>query len=308
MDRDGRPQVTPGGDVSFTVSAPERSVPAGACDCHVHVFGPYRKYPLADGRAYTPPEASLDGARHVMRILGVSRLVLVQPSPYGTDNRCLLDALLELGDRGRGIAVFGTDTTAATIRGMHEAGVRGVRINGKSVGMNDAEVLTRRVEQIARIIEPFGWHVQLYLDGGLLPVLFPALEALPVHVVLDHMADVSPSEATDSPIRDALSRLLDTGRVWVKLSGTYRLSVVDQLRVPEFVGNLVRTRPDRLVWGSDWPHTGTHPANGRDVERVTPFRSLDTGVLLSDLMGWIADVTVQQQILVQNPAQLYEFA
>ena len=235
------------------------------------------------------------------------RLVLVQPSPYGTDNRCLLDALLELGDRGRGIAVIGSDTAPGALRGMHEAGVRGVRVNGKSVGMNDAEVLTHRIEQIADLIEPFGWHVELYLDGGLLPDLFPALERLPVHVVLDHMADVSPSEASNSPIREALSRLLDTGRVWVKLSGAYRLSVVDQLKVPEFVRDLERTCPDRLVWGSDWPHTGVHAANGGDVDRMTPFRSLDTGVLLSDLLEWISDVAVQQQVLVQNPARLYDF-
>jgi predicted TIM-barrel fold metal-dependent hydrolase len=307
MEKDGIPEVAPGGDTRFTVSAPEYPVPAGACDCHVHVFGPYRKYPLAEGRAYTPPEASLDEARHVIQTLGMSRFVLVQPSPYGTDNRCLLDALLALGDRGRGIAVLGPETAATTIREMHEAGVRGVRINGKSVGMDDAKVLTRRIEQMARIIEPFGWHIQLFVDGGLLPVLLPTLEVLPVHVVLDHMADVSPSEATDSPIRDALSRLLDTGRAWIKLSGTYRLSDVDQLHAPEFARDLAATRPDRLVWGSDWPHTGIHAADARDVERVTPFRSLDTGVLLSNLMAWISDPTVQRRILVQNPAQLYEF-
>ena len=277
-----------------TVSPPGWRAPPGATDCHFHIFGPQARYPFSPGRAYTPPQASMADYAVVTRTLGLERFVVVQPSVYGTDNRCTLDAVAAFGAaRARAVAVVDDTFDAAALRALHAAGVRGVRFNAVS---GNGTPLDQLATQAARIA-PLGWHLQLYLDGAALPALAPVLAGLPVPVVIDHMGQVATAKGVAHPEFQALLRLLGGGRAWVKLCG-YRSSAqgfpfADTL---EQARALIAAAPERCLWGTDWPHPnflGTMP---------------DDGALFDLLGAWAPAEADRRRILVDNPAALYEFA
>lgn len=273
---------------------PKATAPDGACDCHFHVFGPENRYPYSASRGYTPPDAALDDYRAMLDVLGVSRAVIVQPSVYGTDNACSLDAAERLGEAGRGVAVLDETVGDAELDRLHAAGFRGTRFNIESAG----GVPEAQLEAVAARVAPRGWHVQVYVDGRRLPELAPRLAGLPTEVVIDHMGAMDPAAGTGQPGLAALRELLGTGRCWVKLSGAYR---IDPTSAPfgaatPIARALIEAAPDRLVWGSDWPHpqiSGPMPDDG-------------------DLFDWFLDATgdvaLRRRILVDNPARLYDFA
>ena len=264
---------------------------------------------MAPRRAYTPSAAGVEDARTMLHTLGLERVVLVQPSVYGSDNRCLLDGLRAFGARARGVVVIGEETGAEELRDLHAQGVRGVRLNAVSGGPLDRDLLAGQVCALADRIAPLGWHLQLYFPSGLLARLEPVLEVLEVATVLDHMAGLPVAAGRERDAWRPLLRLLASGRVWVKLSAPYRLPGADQ--GPEALRTLAQTlvaaRPDRMLWGSDWPHTPAHASAADAAPPRQPFRAVDTGRLLDRLVEWAPDAAVRRLILVDNPAHLYGY-
>jgi predicted TIM-barrel fold metal-dependent hydrolase len=262
-------------------------VPPRACDCHVHIFGPPQRYPLARERTYTPPEAPVEGLLALQERLGLERVVVVQPSVYGTDNSCTLDALRRLGPRARGVAVIDARAPQDELELMRRAGVRGVRVNLQTGGRDDPA----SIEEAAKRAAPLGWHVQVFTR---VPVL-RQLGALPVTLVVDHFG--LPQSMDDVRY---LASLIREGNAYVKLSGQHRLPMDPGL----VVRALLEANSERCVWGSDWPH----PFSGaRDPRTVQPFDPIDDAAALERLRGWVGDPALFRKILVDNPARLYDF-
>lgn len=276
----------------MTIRPPQQQAPTLACDCHFHIFGPYDQFPLDAGRGYTPPPALVPDYLAMAEMLGIQRMVVVQASVYGTQNEVTLDAVKRFGlHRARAVAVIDERFTAAGLQRMHDRGVRGVRFNMVSGNGTPEDLL----QALAQRIEPLGWHIQIYAQGDRLAALAPALAALPVEVVIDHCGGVMASLGTGHPQFQALLRLLDSGRAWVKLS-SYRASSAGPpwTDVAANVNALASRVPERCVWGTDWPHPAMDPVP-------------DAGILLDQFMQWVPDAAARQRILVDNPAKLYGF-
>lgn len=279
----------------MTLEAP----PAGAWDCHCHVFGPAARFPYAEPRSYTPEDAPLEAYLALLEHLGFERGVLVQPSAYGRDNRAMLDALERARQRLRGVAVGGAELTAATLRAWHAAGVRGLRANefrrdGKPYYQNGVRLA--EIEPLLPLMAELGWHLQLWVDARDLPELAPSLARVPVPVVVDHMGRTEHRHGTAHPGFQALVRGVAAGRLWTKLSGTYRLGATPPgyAEARPFHDALVAANPRQLVWGSDWPHPRP--------EGPVP----DAARLLALFLDWTRDAGLRQAILVDNPGRLYE--
>ncbi len=251
------------------------------------------RFPLVPQATFKPPHAPLGDYRAVQRALGLSRSVIVQPSGYGFDNRCTLEALGELGDSARGVAIVPTDVADAELERLTRAGVRGIRYFLLPGGLLPWESLEPMAARVAR----FGWHVQLQFDGRELPRYEAMLARLPVPLVIDHNGKFLEPVATDHPGFVSLLRLLAGGNAWVKLSAPYETSKVGPPHyedVSVLARALVAARPDRCVWASNWPHPNRNPPP-------------DTGELLDLLSEWAPDDATRGRILVDNPAQLYGF-
>ena len=272
----------------------------GACDCHAHVFGPAARFPYAEPRSYTPEDAPLEAYLAHLDRLGCERGVLVQPSAYGRDNRAMLDALARAPQRLRGVAVGGAELTPETLRSWHAAGVRGLRANefrrdGKPYYQNGVRLA--EIEPLYRAMAELGWHLQLWIDTRDLPELLPALARVPVAVVVDHMGRMEHRHGTAHPGFQTLLREVGDGRLWAKLSGTYRLAATapDYLEAKPFHDALIRANPANLVWGSDWPHPRP--------EGPVP----DAKHLLDLFLAWTPAPITRRAILARNPARLYHF-
>ncbi|HWA42425.1 MAG TPA: amidohydrolase family protein [Hypericibacter adhaerens] len=274
-------------------SRPRLALPAGAWDCHCHVFGPTDRYPYWPDRSYTPPAASLARYLGLLDLLGVEHGVLVQPSVYGTDNRMMVDSLKAEPRRLRGVAVIDPSISDRELEAMHAVGVRGVRINLLFRG----GVSFAAAEAIADRIRPLGWHIQFLLDISQTPELRPALKRLRLPVVIDHMGHFPASAGTGLPAFRELLAMLKGGEAWVKLSGPYlftRRPDLPYADVTPIARALAEAAPGRCVWGTDWPH----PANKLAMPDDGP---------LTDLLGdWVTDETARRRILVENPKQLYD--
>lgn len=280
----------------------------GACDCHVHVFDDGSRYPFDPARTYTPGPASLDELLALHRRLGVQRVVLVQPSPYGADNACMLDALAGLGGAGRAVAVIDEATSDTALRRMHEAGVRGVRVNLETAGRHDPGHARERLLQAARRVAPLGWHVQTYTNLATLSALGDALAGLPAVLVVDHFGRAQAAEGTGQAGFDVLLRALASGRVYVKLSAPYRISAQpDYADAAAIARALIDAAPDRVLWGTDWPHPGWAAGGPPSATGITPFRREDDGRALQRCLEWAGTPERAQALLVDNPARLYGF-
>lgn len=302
--------MTDAASSSFPCTAPRFTPPPGACDTHMHVFGPPSRYPYLPVRSYTTPDASLADYQRVRDRLGLARTVFVQPSVYGEDNRRLLDAMAQLGATARAVVVVGADVTMAELQALDAAGARGVRLNLQSVGLADPGRLTAALRPLAARIAELGWHIQLFMAPGLLPALASAAAELPVPLVVDHMGLLPASSFQHHPGWSAMCRLLEGGQTWVKLSGAYRVNDGvdgDYAMVTPLARALLQAAPERMLWGSDWPHTPRHDQQPTAAGTVTPFRGLDTGALLDLLADWAPDQALRQAVLSDNPARLYRF-
>lgn len=274
--------------------APVRAVPPRACDCHVHVYG--ARYPSVPGARLTPPDATVPMLRAMQRRLGLERVVLVTPSTYGTDNASLVDGLAALGARARGVAVVGPSVTDRELRSLHDDGVRGIRFNQTLGDATPIEAL----EPLARRVASLGWHLQLLARADDLVHLEPTLARLPVQVVFDHLGRL-PVPGLAHPGHAVIRRLVDAGRAWVKLSGAYLAADARGGRSPD-ADSLARVHlaaaPERVVWGSDWPH----PTASAGLTAMP-----DDAMLLGLLREWTGDDATFARVLVDNPARLYDF-
>jgi predicted TIM-barrel fold metal-dependent hydrolase len=275
--------------------APKFKPPPGACDAHCHIFGPADKYPYAPNRSYTPPDAPLERFRELQSILGLSRAVLVNASCHGTDNTVILDAIAQSGGCYRGVANVDASVTDAELQRLDEGGVRGIRFNFVQHlgGTPDLGVFHDLVARVA----PLGWHVVLHFDAKDLVDFGDMLKNLPVPFIIDHMGRV--------PTGDGLKQrpfqiLLETARMencWVKICGAERISSAGPPftdAVP-FAQALLNVAPDRILWGTDWPHPNIkkHMPNDGDLVDLIPL--------------YMPGAALQQKVLVDNPQRLYGF-
>lgn len=276
-------------------SKPSFRVPPGAIDAHCHVFGPAAQFPFAPERKYTPCDASRDQLFALRDFLGFSRNVVVQATCHGTDNRALVDALVHSQGRARGVASIRRDITDAELMALHEAGVRGTRFNfvRRLVDFTPREVLA----EIAARIAPLGWHVVVYFEAQDLPELWEFFTALPTTVVVDHMGRPDVTKPVDGPEFELFVKLMrEHANVWSKVSCPERLSKSGPPTyrdVVPFAKRLVEAFPDRVLWGTDWPHP-----NMKD-------HMPDDGKLVDFLPGIAATTELQRRLLVDNPMRLY---
>jgi predicted TIM-barrel fold metal-dependent hydrolase len=291
---------------SMPRTRPQFAAPSLACDCHTHVFGPYDRFPLDAGRTYTPPEAPQEMLAGLLQRLGLERVVIVQPSVYGADNAATLDAVRRFGGRARAVAVIGDDAGAEQLAEMHAAGVRGVRLNLMMAEEPTREAATAAINRLAKAIEPYGWHIQLFATLGLIARLRETLASLPVKVVIDHFGWARQGSEADE-LR-ALCALVERGNVHVKLSAAYRLSPAgaNDPDVATLARRLIAANPNALVWGSDWPHPSAFVA-GRGADEPAPLHDIDDGEALNRLAEWAGDDKTLRTILVDTPARLYDF-
>jgi predicted TIM-barrel fold metal-dependent hydrolase len=277
-------------------SVPHWKAPADSTDCHFHINGPYDRYPLSPGRSYSPPVADVPAYQAMARTVGIGRMVIVQPSTFGTDNNCTLDAVELLGrEKSRAVVVIDDSFDHDALEQMDAKGARGVRFNavsGNGTPLDQLENLAARVAEL-------GWHIQFYTHGEQIAELAPLIKKLPVTVVLDHMAGVTSDRGTGSPEFRAAAGLMQSGQAYVKISG-YRSSVqgFPYDDVAPLARGFIEANPDRCVWGSDWPHPSLFG------ETHMP----DDGQLFDMLGAWAPSDQLRRKILVDNPARLYGFA
>jgi len=306
----GRPRVTRGR--TAIASQPETAVafavPAGACDSHVHVFGTEAEFAYVPSRGYTPPPASAAELMQLQQALRLSRVVIVQPSVYGSDNSCTLDGMRRLGERARGVAVIDDSTTDAALDDMHRAGIRGVRVNLETAGETDPELARRTLAAAVARVAPRGWHVQVYTRLSVIARLAADVEKLPGPVVFDHFGGAQAAGGPEQPGFAALVALVAAGHAYVKVSAAYRSSQKAPAYgdVAPLARALIAANPERILWGTDWPHPH-HAIPGRELDPVTPFFNIDDGLALNQLQFWARSAAVRRKILVDNPARLYDF-
>ena len=280
---------------------PRAVLPAGASDCHVHVYS--NRFASAPGARLQPPDASAQDYRALQRRIGTTRTVLVTPSTYGTDNRCMLEGLAALsaaGGEARGVAVIDGTESDADLRRLDAAGVRGVRLN-LSLGVSgSADCMVPLAHRIA----PLGWHLQLLMPPDLLVGQADVLRSLPVPLVFDHFGRVAPAQVGRHAAHALLLELLREGRAWVKLSGGYIVSALHSVEDPALdalAASYLRCAPSRVLWGSDWPHATASagvqpmPDDARQVDRLIHWTRACGGDALLN------------QVLVDNPQVLYGF-
>ncbi len=271
---------------------PRLRAPKGTTDTHVHVFGPQERYPYVSPRRYTPPDCAPSHYAALARAMGVERVVLVQPSICGTDNSCQLDAVAQIGMPARVVVVVSPDISDAELDRMHGLGARAVRFILSQPGGVDQSSLERMGERLHEI----GWHIELMLLPEQLVELEPRIARLRCRTELDHMGGVLAKGGLQQPAFAALKRLVSAGS-WTKISAGYRLSTQPapfRDLIP-FVQELVRARPDRLLWATDWPQSffdGDMPSSPD---------------LMDLLLDWVPDEATRERILVRNPAELYGF-
>jgi predicted TIM-barrel fold metal-dependent hydrolase len=287
-------------------AAPGNGLFPGACDCHVHIIGPRDKYPMVANRPYTPPTASVAQLKAMHAKLGIERTVLVQPSFYGTDNSCMLDALGELGNSARGIAVVALNTPDAELRAMDGKGVRGIRINLESAGNRDPKAAQTMLRDYAKKVAPLNWHIQIYTVLPVIVQLTGTIADLSVPVVIDHYGMPAGGEGSAQKGMSALYDLVHARKAYVKLSAPYRWSKTkDYADVKSIAQSLIYNARDHMLWASDWPHTQTIP--GKKNDEVTPFSNIDDAGYLRQFQSWYPDETTRKMILVDNAAKLYRF-
>ena len=273
-------------------------VPAGTVDCHAHVFGYADRYPFSPARGYTPPAASLETYLDLHRVLGnIERAVLTQPSVYGTDNACMMDAVAKMGGRFKAVVAVDADVTDKELEILDARGACGVRVNLADKGGNPfAEI--RAVQRFSERLKDIGWHLEVLIHVDEFEDLRTTMNAMAVDVSFGHLGYMKTDKGLKHPgFQDFLSLLRD-GKGWAKLTGTYRITTSERTPyhdVTPFAQAIIEANPERVVWGTDWPHPtfiGNMP---------------NDGALFDQLVDWAPDAHVREKILVTNPQRLYGF-
>ena len=271
---------------------PAFKLPPGAVDCHMHIYDD--RFPSAPGTTLRPPNASIEQYRKVQARLGVQRNVVVTPSTYGTDNRCTLDALKRFGPNARGVAVVDTSVTDAQLTEMNAAGVRAIRFNLSYPGATTVDMLAPLASRIGAL----GWHIELVVQGAKLPELERHLLALPCPLVIDHIAHVLQPGGMQSDAMRTAQRLVDKGNTWITLSGPYvdsKTGAPAYADVEPVAKAFIHMAPERVLWGTDWPHP---------TEKT---HKPDDAALVDTISTWIGRSDWQRMIFVSNPSKLYGF-
>ena len=277
---------------------PKLKAPANASDCHMHLYDP--RFAESNPRpGLNPKNAAVQDYRLLQKRIGTTRVVVVTPRNYATDNRVTVDALAQLGANARGVAVVHPTVADAELKSLNDAGVRGIRF---SLGEPTTAVVSfDMVEPLAKRIADLGWHVQFNVDGDQIVAHADLLARLPSQIVFDHMGHPTLPAGVEHESFGIMRRLIDKGRAWIKLSGAYSNSTIGPPSYPEatkIAQAFVKAAPERMVWGSDWPHPGE--------QNKTP---LPNDALLFDLLAaWAPDEATRNRILVTNPEALYGFA
>lgn len=284
------------------------AIPAGACDCHTHIFGDPRRFAFAPTRTYTPEPASVQEMRSLHRALHVDRVVVVQPSVYGTDNSCTLDAIKQLGARARGVAVIDEKTADATLDEMNRAGIRGIRLNFSTAGINDPAAARRRFRWAVDRIKNRQWHIQINTRLAVIEAIKDEVMAVPLPIVFDHFGAAEASRGVQQPGFDTLLNLVRTGKAYVKISAPYSVSKrADYADVAPLAKALVDANVRRILWGTNWPHPDSAQVPGRKATDIAPLQQIDDGRVFNQLAVWVPDSAQRKTILVDNPAALYGF-
>lgn len=278
---------------------PKFEFPPHACDCHAHICGPSSVYTYIPQRIYSPPDALLPNYHRILGALGCSRAVLVQPSFYGADNRAMLAAMKAAGPAFRGVAVISDEATAGELEALHAAGVRSARLNIVDVREGKGQLPVERIMKLVDRIKPFGWHIEFLMHVDEFPQIDVMLGRLPVDVVFGHLGYVKTEKGVSASGFQALLRLLRGGRAWVKFTGPYRISsqTLPHADTDEFAHTLLEAAPDRIVWGTDWPHVATKWA----------IPMPNDGALADLLLDWIPEAALRSRVLAENPEELYGF-
>jgi len=283
------------------IRSPQIAFPSGAIDCHAHICGPATKFPYAQERIYTPPDATLENYQALLKMLGIERAVLVQPSVYGTDNRAMLAALQAYPTQFRGIAVISNQIDQVSDRyleELHLAGVRGIRCNIVDVADRSAGLPIQMLKALAQRIKPFGWHLELLMHVNEYPNLATVFEHFPVDLVFGHFGYSHAKHGVHDKGFQGLLELMRSGQAWVKMTGPYRIcdGNLPYTDMRPFNDAVINANPKRLIWGSDWPHVMVKKQMPHDAD-------------LCDLLGaWVSDEPLRKTILVDNPCILYDFA
>jgi predicted TIM-barrel fold metal-dependent hydrolase len=282
-------------------------VPPGACDCHTHIHGDPAKYPYFSARVYTPETALPEEMSSLHQALHMQRVVIVTPSVYGTDNASTLYGMKARGANARGVAVIDDKTPEQELDAMGKAGIRGIRLNLATSGQNDPSAARKRFQAAVDRVKARRWHVQMYTNLAVISSIKEQVLASPVPVVFDHFGGAQAALGPTQPGFDDLLELLRSGHAYVKISGAYRASKQgpDYPDAAPLAKALIAANPDRVVWGTDWPHPNS--ASGRPANEVTPLFQIDDGRLLNQLPAWAPEAAVRNKILVDNPARLYGF-
>ena len=271
-----------------------------SCDSHAHICGPESLYAYADERIYTPPDALLPEYRNLLKTLGVERAVLVQPSVYGTDNTVMLAALREMTAAGmpcRGVAVVDEAVTERELNDLHEAGVRGLRFNLVDVAEPGKGAPLAWIRSLCERVAPRGWHAELLIHVDDYPDFDARFADFPTEIVIGHMGYLRLGRDVTSDGFGGMLRLAASGRCWVKLTAPYRISAGDLPygEAGDFARAVVAAAPDRVVWGTDWPHVMVKKPMPNDADLCDLF------------FRWVPDPQTRHRILVDNPAELYGF-
>ena len=284
-------------------------VPPGASDCHTHIFGDPQRFPFAPSRSYTPEQASIKEMQSLHRALHMDRVVIVQPSVYGTDNSCTLDALKQFGRHARAVGVIDEKTSEATLDEMNRAGFRGIRINLQTTGITDPAVARQRFQLAIKRTKSLNWHIQIFTDLSVIEALRDQVMAAPVPVVFDHFGGAQAALGVRQPGFSTLLNLVHAGKAYVKISAAYRTSSQgpNYPDVAPLAKALMAANPQRILWGSDWPHPDSSQVAGRKLTDIAPLYQIDDGAVLNQLAVWAPDSNQRKTILVENPKGLYGF-
>jgi predicted TIM-barrel fold metal-dependent hydrolase len=282
------------------IRSPKIVFPSGAVDCHAHVCGPVSQFPYAKERIYTPPDATLESYQVLLKILRVDRAVLVQPSVYGTDNRAMLAALNAHPKQLRAVAVIPNDVNAiddTQLEQLHQSGVRGIRCNIVDVADKSAGLPIQTLRALAERIKPFGWHLELLMHVNEYPDLATVFDNFPVDLVFGHFGYSHAKHGIANKGFEGLLELMRNGQAWVKMTGPYRICDDDlpYLDMRPFNDAVIQANPNRLVWGTDWPHVMVKKQMPHDADLCELFGS------------WVTDSSLRKAILVDNPCILYDF-
>jgi predicted TIM-barrel fold metal-dependent hydrolase len=270
---------------------PKLKAPANACDCHMHIYN--ARFPVAANATLKPADALVPDYRLLQKRIGTTRNVIVTPSTYGTDNSATLDGMAQLGATVRGVAVVDTGVTDEELKRLHGVGMRGTRFNLVQAGATTVEML----EPLSKRVHDLGWHIQINAKPELIVEIEALLLRLPSPLVFDHMAHIPRDVGVEHPSYKTMSKLIDKGRTWVKLSGAYQDTKVGPPTYADatpIAQAYVKAAPERMVWGSDWPHP---------TEKDKP----NDAILFDLLAQWVPDEATRNRILVQNPEALYGF-